>query len=283
VEQHLVILLRLGVARENQHAPIGGGHPHIHHLDGGHFLQHRSRSQFRCQSPQALSQGDVQTIGQEGYKDVRFDARVLLVKNRSDRQIAFQAITLVFDKGNNSKENLRLVDRSGMHFIGSLVPTQHPDLLAIRRQAMRRLEGSKLPAVWAYRMPKVLFGVQRTVLVTFNQKLYRAQTKTLSREIHKRERKLEKLQNRLRRRRPADRGKKPSVAGVQKRVQDILCGRHMADLFRTQIHKTRQGLPRLQFHFRKAAYQKLCSTLLGKTILFTDHGDDWSDEEISDG
>jgi transposase len=189
-------------------------------------------------------------------------------------------ITLVFDKGNNSKENLRLVDQSRMHFIGSLVPTQHPDLLAIRRQAMRRLEGSKLPAVWAYRTHKVIFGVKRTVLVTFNQKLYRAQTKTLSREIHKRERKLEKLQNRLRRRRPGDRGKKPSVAGVQKKVKDILCGRHMADLFGTQIHKTRQGLPRLQFHFRKAAYEKLCSTLLGKTILFTDHGDDWSDEEI---
>ena len=90
-------------------------------------------------------------------------------------------ITLVFDKGNNSKENLRLVDQSRMHFIGSLVPTQHPDLLAIRRQAMRRLEGSKLPAVWAYRMHKVIFGVKRTVLVTFNQKLYRAHTKTLSR------------------------------------------------------------------------------------------------------
>jgi len=134
--------------------------------------------------------------------------------------------------------------------------------------------------VWAYRTHKVIFGVKRMVLVTFNQKLYRAQTKTLSREIHKRERKLKKLQNRLRHRRPGDRGKKPSVVGVQKKVQDILCGRHMADLFHTQIHKTRQGLPRLQFHFRKAAYEKLCSTLLGKTILFTDHGDDWSDEEI---
>jgi hypothetical protein len=36
----------------------------------------------------------------------------------------------------------------------------------------------------------------------------------------------------------------------------------------------------LQFQFRKAAYQKLRSTLLGKTILFTDHGEDRSDEQI---
>ena len=188
-------------------------------------------------------------------------------------------ITLVFDKGNNSEDNLKLVDQSRLHFIGSLVPTQHPDLLAISRQALRRLDRSQLPAVWAYRTRKVIFGVNRTVVVTFNQKLFRAQTKTLSREIRKRERKLEKLQNHLGRRLPDDPGKKPTVAGVQKKIREILCGRHMADLFRTQIHTTRHSLPRLRFAFRAAAYKKLCSTLLGKTILFTNH-EDWSDEQI---
>ncbi len=58
-------------------------------------------------------------------------------------------------------------------------------------------------------------------------------------------------------------GKSQASLGAEK-VQDILCGRHMADLFHTQVHKTRQGLPRLQFHFRKAAYEKLCSTLLAR-------------------
>jgi transposase len=54
----------------------------------------------------------------------------------------------------------------------------------------------------------------------------------------------------------------------------------MANLFSTQVSKTRQGLPRVRFQFRQAAYQKLSSTLLGKTILFTDQGEDWSDEQI---
>src|SRR6516165_2312956 len=90
---------RLGVSGENQQPPIGRGHPHIHHLDRGHFLQHRSRSQSRRQSPQALPQGDVQTIGQEGYEDVRFDARVLLVIKGPDRQIAFQGAKDRFDLG----------------------------------------------------------------------------------------------------------------------------------------------------------------------------------------
>jgi transposase len=189
-------------------------------------------------------------------------------------------ITLIFDKGNNSEENLKRVEQSKVHFIGSLVPTQHPDLLAVSRADMRRLDRAQLPAVWAYRTQKVVFGVERTVLVTFNQRLFRAQTKTLAREIRKRERKLKKLQSRLQHRRPGDPGKKPTVAGVEKKIKEILQGRHMADLFRTKIHTTRQGLPRLKFAFLATAYETLSSTLLGKSILFTDHGQDWADEQI---
>jgi transposase len=191
-----------------------------------------------------------------------------------------EQITLVFDKGNNSEANLSLVDQSPVHFVGSLVPTHHPDLLAIPRPHMHRLDRSQLPAVWAYRTEKPIFGSNRTVVVTFNQQLFRAQRKTLTREINKRQRKLERLQNKLQRLRPDARGKKPTVAGVENSVKEILRGRHMADLFTTQVSPTRQGLPRLHFHFRPAAYEKLSSTLLGKTILFTDHGEDWSDQQI---
>jgi transposase len=206
-------------------------------------------------------------------------AEQLLARCRSFSQ-AVKEITLVFDKGNHSADNLHRVKQSRLHFVGSLVPTQHADLLAIRREDMTRLDRSQLPAVWAYRTEKEVFGAKRTVVVTFNQKLFRAQGKTLTREIHKRERKLESLQNKLHRRRPGDRGKKPTVAGVENRVKEILRGRHMADLFTAQVSPNRQGLPRLRFQFRQVAYEKLKATLLGKTILFTDHGADWTDEQI---
>jgi transposase len=62
-------------------------------------------------------------------------------------------------------------------------------------------------------------------------------------------------------------------------VKVILRGRHMADLFAAQVRQNRAGLPRLSFRFRDQAYQQLRSTLLGKTLLFTDRTD-WSDEQI---
>jgi len=188
-------------------------------------------------------------------------------------------ITLVFDKGNNSADTLAVVGESAVHFVGSLVPTQHRDLLAISRKAMRRLDPTQLPAVWAYRTRKVVFGVERTILCTFNHELFEAQTRTLAREIRKRQRKLQTLTTRLKRRRPGSRGKAPTVEGVHKQVKEILRGRHMADLFAVQVRKSRQGLPRLSVRFREPAYRHLAATLLGKTIIFTDRSD-WSDEQI---
>jgi transposase len=189
-------------------------------------------------------------------------------------------ITLVFDKGNNSEENLDAVAQGPFHFVGSLVPTQHPELLAIHRKNMHRLEPHLLPAVWAYRTRKEVFGVQRTVLVTFNRPLYEAQLKTLRREIRKRQQKLQTLQASLQRHaHSSSKGKKPTLQGTRNRVQTILTGRHMKDLFTATIEKGKGQLPQLQWSFNDEKWKHLQRTLLGKTLLFTDR-DDWSDEAI---
>jgi len=189
-------------------------------------------------------------------------------------------ITLVFDKGNNSKDNLAAVHEAKIHFVGSLVPTQHDDLLAIPRRTMRRLDRTQLPAVWAFRTHKVVFGVRRTVLCTFNQKLFTAQHRTLLREISKRRQKLKALQVSLRNYRSGSRrGKPPTITGTAKAVEAILAGRHMKELFAVRTSLTKDNLPQLTVRFRTAAWRRLKQTLLGKTLLFTDQ-EGWSDEQI---
>ena len=189
-------------------------------------------------------------------------------------------ITLVFDKGNNSKENLAVVEQGPFHFVGSLVPTQHPKLLAIKRTQMHRLDQRQLPAVWSYRTRQMVFGVERTVLVTYNHPLYQAQLKTLRREIRKRQRKLQRLQDCLQRHVDKVRkGKKPTLQGTRNRVQAILAGRHMKELFTATVKMGKGQFPRLQWTFKDKKWKKLDETLLGKTLLFTDR-DDWSDEQI---
>lgn len=196
--------------------------------------------------------------------------------------LGVQDITVVFDKGNNSEDNLTMIADAPLHFVGSLVPTQHPKLLAIGRDRMKRLDKAQLPAVWSYRTKKTVFGVERTVLVTFNRPLFRAQVETLRREINKRRRKLEQLDAALERSALKAGGKKSTLAGTRKRLAAILTGRHMKDLFVASVRTGRRGLPRLRWRFSDKAWKTLSSTLLGKTILFTDR-DEWTDEQIVRG
>ena len=155
-------------------------------------------------------------------------------------------ITIVFDKGNNSQDNLDAVEESPFHFVGSLVPTQHPDLLAVPSKRFTSLDEDGLPGVLAYRTTKKVFGVERTIVVTHNDNLFVAQSRTLLREIAKRQSHLRELQHQLRRRRTGkDRsGKQPTVQGTQKKVDGWLKARHMKDLFNVKITEDK-GLPSL--------------------------------------
>jgi len=192
-------------------------------------------------------------------------------------------VTLVFDKGNNSKGNLEAVEASPYHFIGSLVPTQHTELLEIPADRFRSLADDGLPKVTVYRTKKKVFGTKRTVLVTYNENLFVAQSRTLLREIATRQRRLGELQERLRRRREGKirGGRPPTVASTKKKVAGWLKARHMKDLFQLEIGEE-DGLPTLCYHFDTAAWEDLQKTLLGKTILFSDN-DDWTDAEIVRG
>ncbi len=185
-------------------------------------------------------------------------------------------ITLVYDKGNNSAATQERLDASPYHFVGSLCPTQHPDLLRIPRRRFRPLPGEALAGVLAWRTRKEVLGAERTLLVTYNPELFLAQSATLLREVRKRTAQLQALQRQLAQ--PRRRGKPPTVAGVTQQVQAILAGRHMRDLIATRVTAP-AGRPRLTYRVVRAAWERLQRTLLGKHILFTDQ-DAWTDEAI---
>ncbi len=189
-------------------------------------------------------------------------------------------ITIVFDKGNNSKENLEAVEGSPYHFVGSLVPNHHSELPKVPAKKFESLADDGLPGVRAYRTTKEVFGATRTVVVTYNEKLFVAQSQTLLREIAKRQQRLRELQERLRLRSVGKirGGEPPTLEGIQKKVQAWLSARHMKELFQVDVTED-NGLPVLRYRFQQTAWRRLQRTLLGKTILFTDN-DDWTDAEI---
>lgn len=189
-------------------------------------------------------------------------------------------ITIVFDKGNNTEDAIGVIDKE-FNVVGSLVQTHHQDLLDIPRKQFTRLNKKKFPdELSVYRTTKKVFGRNFTILVTFNENLFSAQTRTIEREVGKRQQQLQEYQLYLTKwLKGSGRGKKPSVNSVQKKVLKILCGQHMKDLFSVDISENEKGLPVLRYHFSHAVYKRLQRRRLGKTLLFTDNSH-WDDEEI---
>jgi transposase len=132
----------------------------------------------------------------------------------------------------------------------------------------------------AYRTQKVVFGQERTIVVTYNENLLQGQLQGLTTNVNKTRQRLQEIQQTLRRRREGKvrGGKKPTVASVKQQVQQALTRQWMKGLFRWQVGEA-GGVPTLTYRTDASALGRFVQTHLGKTILFSDN-DDWSNEDI---
>ena len=192
-------------------------------------------------------------------------------------------MTIVFDKGNNSKDNLnKFVEDSGFHFVGSVKPDDHKDLALISNSddCFVPLSHPKLDRVKAFRTIKKIYGKEMTVVVTFNHNLYTAQVKSINNEINKCLGKLlaitTKLEDRIAGR--VTKGKKPTVRSIKNQVASALSGQHMKKLIETHV-VDHDGIPTLDYNLKSDAYKELADTYLGKNIIITDNHD-WPTEDI---
>ncbi|WP_194174721.1 IS1634 family transposase [Desulfofundulus thermobenzoicus] len=207
---------------------------------------------------------------------VEFDRFIReLIKRFNDIFTRCQDLTIVADKGNNSKKNLKLLDESPFHFVGSLVLSHFKDLLAIPLEQYQDCQNERLAGVKYYRTTRKVFDAPRTVLVVFNLALLKGQLQGIHHNLAKTRQQLFSLQEKLNN--PSPKGRKPKVSSVTKQVEQILSRQFMKTLFWYKV--TDQEGVKLEFGFDNQAFEELKRTSLGKTILFTDR-DDWPAEEI---
>lgn len=187
-------------------------------------------------------------------------------------------ITLVFDKGNNSSDNIQRL--KPYHFVGSLKLTEVEDLLQVPLEKYEALTHPRLHGVKVYRVQREVHECKRTVLLTYNEELFLTQSQSLLREIRKRTGKLKDLAIQLARWVSGEtkNGKRPTIASVEKNIKDILEGQHMKQVISTQLTEEK-GLPVLSYSVDHKALDRVFRDRLGKTILFTDN-DSWGNAEI---
>jgi len=193
--------------------------------------------------------------------------------------------TLIFDKGNNSADNLALVDELGLDFVGSVKNDEHKELAAIPNDDSRLepCQGPELEGVRAFRTRKEIYGKERTVVVTFNKNLHQAQVQTVENDIAKALEKLSALQQRLNDR-AAGRirgGRAPTVESVRKQCESALSRPFLKQIVTVTIQagEGKKPVARLEYKTDAAAQEEIFNTYLGKNILISSH-EDWSNEKI---
>lgn len=192
-----------------------------------------------------------------------------------------QHITLVFDKGNNSADNLQRLAKTPYHVIGSLVPSQHEDLLAIPLRRYRRLP-ARFGKTWAYRTNKEVFGHRWTIVLTRSAALLAGQIRGIRQHLRKRLTRLAELQRKLAASQsPGYRGKAYTRESLDKHAQELTRGQYLSTILRVTVSQ-RDGRWQLDYVVDRAAFAALKRQVLGKRILFTDN-DTWTEEDIVSG
>ena len=191
-------------------------------------------------------------------------------------------ITIVFDRGNNSEDNIKILESKDcpMHYVGGLKRNQCLDLFEVPGSEYEELNGIK--GACSFRRKMQIFGRDMTVITVFNQSLFDGQMQGVLINIEKALKQLSELQARLNSRHAGEikKGKNPTAAGVEKQVSKILSTEFMKDIFTYSISSVTPGnTPLLSFSLDEAAFLRLQATVLGKTALFTNRHD-WSDVDI---
>ena len=94
-----------------------------------------------------------------------------------------EGFVIIFDKGNNSKKNIEQLDSREVKidFVGSLTPSHHKDLVKISVDKFTEKIGHHR----VYRTSKKVFGVERTIVITYHEPTYRRRVKAFEAQMKK--------------------------------------------------------------------------------------------------
>ncbi len=183
-------------------------------------------------------------------------------------------LTLVYDAGQNSATNHDQVEASGIGFVGSLPPSDHPDLLATPRTRYRTVDADRFPGLTHVDTTVTALGVTRRAVLTHSKTLHAAQSRGFDQTLAKAQQRLAALGDKLAR----GKTRRPRTA-VEAEIAAICKPRWVAEVLTTTLTGDKPADLRLSFTIDTAARKKLEARLFGKRILFTNR-DTWPVAEV---
>lgn len=216
----------------------------------------------------------------EVYPGNRSDAAMFtptLTKVRaklSELELAVEELTMIFDKGSNSKQNFAQLDASEIPYVASLTPAHHEDLLAIPLSRYHKvtLGDREIPCI---RLRKMVWGKERTLVLYVSEKLRAGQLRGLKQALAKKYALLAEFKAKLNN----SRARKRKREDVDRELKKILRGEKCERIIKVSVTEKAAGRFDIDWEIDADAYRWVTETLYGKRILVTCR-DDWSEAEI---
>src|SRR6266511_3298491 len=92
---------------------------------------------------------------------------------------SIESLTLVYDAGQNSGHNHEQVEAAGIGFVGSLPPSDHPDLLDIPRSRYQPVDADRFADLTAVDTTVTALGMTRRAVLTHSPTLHAGQSRGL--------------------------------------------------------------------------------------------------------
>jgi hypothetical protein len=93
-----------------------------------------------------------------------------LLAGDTDPRTSAGEVTVVFDAGRNSHANFAYLAQSGLHYVGSVPPSDHLDLLALPASRRALVDADRFPGVTAVEARREIYGADRRVVLTHSQR-----------------------------------------------------------------------------------------------------------------
>ena len=185
-------------------------------------------------------------------------------------------ITIIFDKGNNSKDNFKKVDcEEELYYVGGLVTSYFKDLVeeANRKFTTIKVKGEEISV---FRTTREIWGKQRTCVVTISEQLKQGQIHGIYQNLKKKYKLLNKFKQQLEN---PKRRKKIDRSDIEKRLGKTIQGQFIRDILKYNIIELKDGHPSYNYFIDEKAFEKLKEEVLGRRILVTNRHE-WNNEEI---
>lgn len=185
-------------------------------------------------------------------------------------------VTIVFDKGNNSKENFKEIDNcEGLHYVAGLVSSYFKELIeeANKNFQTMTIDDEEIPV---YRTKKEVWEQERTCIVTVSQQLKEGQIQGIHQHLEKKYKTLNELKKQI----ESSKSRKSfTKEELTERLNKIIHGQFINEILKYEIINLENQKISFTYNLDNDAFDYLKNNILGRKIHTTNRHN-WTNEEI---